>query len=112
MQTPNYLEFSATDMESTKAFYTKAFGFDFTDYGPEYAGANTAEMEIGLAYSETPKSPLPGFQTKDIEATEREIREAGGTIVKETYEFPGGRRFHFRDPGGNEMLAYQYDEQG
>lgn len=112
MQTPNYLELNATDMTATKAFYAKAFGFEFTDYGPEYAGANNDAMEIGLMHSETIAPPLPGFQTSDIAATERQIRDAGGTITKETYEFPGGRRFHFSDPSGNEMLAYQYEEQG
>lgn len=112
MQTPNYLELNATDMAATKSFYTKAFGFDFTDYGPEYSGANNDVMEIGLTRNETPVPPLPGFQTSDIAAAERDIRDAGGTITKAVYEFPGGRRFHFRDPSGNEMLAYQYEEQG
>lgn len=112
MQTPNYLELSSSNMEATKAFYTKAFGFEFTDYGPEYAGANNDAMEIGLMHSETHNPPLPGFQTPDIAAAERDIVAAGGVIFKETYEFPGGKRFHFRDPGGNEMLAYQYVEQG
>ncbi|MEO1167454.1 MAG: VOC family protein [Pseudomonadota bacterium] len=112
MQMPNYLELATGDMAATKAFYTAAFGFDFTDYGPEYAGANTEHFELGLAcFGETPP-PLAGFQTGDIEAAERTVREAGGTIVKETYAFPGGRRFHFRDPGGNELMVYQYETEG
>ncbi|MGP1282487.1 MAG: VOC family protein [Parasphingopyxis sp.] len=109
MQMPNYLELATADMAATKSFYTAAFGVEFTDYGPEYAGANTDRFEIGLAcFGETPP-PLPGFQTDDIAAAEQAVRDAGGTIVRESYEFPGGRRFHFRDPGGNELLVYQYD---
>lgn len=112
MQMPNYVELATTDMEAMKAFYTAAFDVEFTDYGPEYAGANTDIFEMGLAcFGETPP-PLPGFQTDDIEAAEKAVRAAGGAIVKETYAFPGGRRFHFRDPGGNELLVYQYETEG
>ena len=110
MQMPNYLELSTDNMEATKAFYSKAFDVSFTDYGPEYAGANTANFELGLAcFGETPP-PLPGIQTQDIAAAEQAVRAAGGTITRETYDFPGGSRFHFRDPGGNELLVYQYME--
>ena len=110
MDMPNYLEFGTSDMAATKAFYTKAFGFEFVDYGPAYQGVNGEHLEIGF-HSET-KAPLAGFKTDDIAKAEARVREAGGEIIQETYEFPGGRRFHFRDPGGNEMLVYQYDEQG
>ncbi|MEM8697010.1 MAG: VOC family protein [Pseudomonadota bacterium] len=109
MKLPNYLELATGDMDATKAFYAAAFGVEFTDYGPQYAGANTGNFELGLAcFGETPP-PLPGFQTDDIAAAEQAVHAAGGTIVRETYEFPGGRRFHFRDPGGNELLVYHYD---
>jgi len=112
MQMPNYLEIATKDMAATKAFYIAAFGVAFTDYGPEYAGANTDHFEFGLAcFGETPP-PLPGFQTDDIAATEQMVRKAGGMIVTETYEFPGGRRFHFRDPGGNQLMVYQYETEG
>ena len=108
MHMPNYLELATSDMEATKAFYTKAFQVYFTDYGPEYAGANTETFEMGLAcFGETPP-PLPGFQTDDIAAAEAAVRAAGGVIIRETYDFPGGSRFHFRDPGGNELMVYHY----
>ena len=108
MQMPNYLELATGDMEATKAFYTKAFQVDFTDYGPEYAGANTDTFELGMAcFGETPP-PLPGFKTDDIAAAEQAVLAAGGTIIRETYDFPGGCRFHFRDPGGNELMVYYY----
>lgn len=111
MHMPSYLELATSDMAATKSFYTTAFGIEFTDYGPEYAGAATDRYELGLAaFGETPP-PLPGFQTDDIASAHDQVLAAGGEIVRETYEFPGGRRFHFRDPGGNELMVYQYDEQ-
>lgn len=112
MQMPNYLEFGTSDMEATKAFYSKAFGFEFVDYGPQYQGVNSETLEIGFHGDNGAKAPLAGFQTDDIGKAEETVRAAGGVILQETYEFPGGRRFHFRDPGGNELLVYQYDEQG
>lgn len=112
MQMPNYLEFGTSDMESTKAFYIKAFGFQFVDYGPQYQGVNGETLEIGFHGDGDTKAPLVGFQTNDIAKAADSVKEAGGTIVREIYEFPGGRRFHFRDPGGNELLVYQYEEQG
>jgi predicted enzyme related to lactoylglutathione lyase len=110
MLMPNYLEFTTTDMEATKAFYTAAFGIEFTDYGPTYAGAAANGFEIGITLGEAGTPPLPGYKTDDIAAAQESIVAAGGEIVQETYEFPGGRRFHFRDPAGNEALYYQYDE--
>ncbi|MEQ9661130.1 MAG: VOC family protein [Parasphingopyxis sp.] len=110
MHLPNYLELKTPDVAATKAFYAAAFDFEFTDYGAEYAGVNGDTLEIGLHISDGPEPPLAGFQTDDIEAAEAKIRAAGGEIVQETYGFPGGRRFHFRDPGGNEMLVYIYEE--
>ncbi|NNC72514.1 MAG: VOC family protein [Sphingomonadaceae bacterium] len=108
---PNYLELSVPDIDASKAFYAKAFDFAFVNYGPEYQGVSGDHIEIGLFRSNAPPPPLPGFQTDDIDAALKTVREAGGEIVRETYEFPGGRRFHFRDPGGNEMLVYQYETQ-
>ncbi len=111
MPMPNYLEFGTTDMESTKAFYAKAFGFEFIDYGPQYQGVTGETLEIGFHGDGETKAPLVGFQTDDIAAAAENVRAAGGEIIKETYEFPGGKRFHFRDPGGNELLVYQYETQ-
>lgn len=111
MQMPNYLEFCTSDMAATKAFYSAAFGFEFTDYGPEYQGVSGETLEIGFHGGGETKAPLVGFQTDDIAKAAETVRDAGGEIVRETYEFPGGRRFHFRDPGGNELLVYQYETQ-
>lgn len=110
MHLPNYLEFKTADVAAAKRFYAQAFGFEFTDYGEEYAGVSGDGLEIELHRSDAGEPPLVGFKTDDIAAAQARIREAGGEIVGETYEFPGGRRFHFRDPGGNELLLYEYDE--
>lgn len=110
MRMPNYLEFTTADMAASKAFYAAAFGIAFTDYGPEYAGASADGMEIGLALGEAGTPPLAGFQTDDIAAEREAVAAAGGEIVRDVYEFPGGRRFHFRDPGGNELIVYQYGD--
>jgi predicted enzyme related to lactoylglutathione lyase len=109
MQTFDYLEFTTTDLEATKAFYMAAFGFEFTDYGPEYAAVHGGDLEIGIRVSDAAEPPLPGFQTDDITASEHAVRDGGGMITRETYPFPGGRRFHFHDPAGNELIVYQAD---
>ena len=109
MDLPNYLELKTPDVAASKAFYAKAFGFEFVDYGADYAGVNGEHLEIGLHRSDQGEPPLAGFQTDDIAKARETVIGAGGEIVQETYEFPGGRRFHFRDPGGNELLVYQYD---
>ncbi|MCB1103037.1 MAG: VOC family protein [Kiritimatiellae bacterium] len=110
MLMPKYLELTVTDMAAAKAFYTQAFGIEFTDYGPEYAGAAAGGMEIAIALGKEAKPPMLGFRTDDIATAREVISGAGGEILSETYEFPGGGRFHFRDPAGNEALYYQYDE--
>jgi hypothetical protein len=110
MLTPNYLELTTTDMEATKAFYSAAFRMEFTEYGPTYADASANGLTIGITLGEAGKPPLPGFQTDNIEAARESVIAAGGEVLQEIYGFPGGRRFHFRDPGGNEMLYYIYEE--
>ncbi len=110
MQLPTYCEFRTADVEAAKAFYAEVFGVEFTDYGPDYAGANDERFEIGIARGEAGQPPLPGFKTDDIDAARAAVSAAGGEILGETYEFPGGRRFHFRGPDGAELLCYQYDE--
>lgn len=112
MQTPDYLEFVTDNVATSRSFYAAVFGMEFTDYGPDYAGAHGGDIEIGIARGDPGTPPLAGFRTHDIAAAEAAIREVGGEIVRQTYPFPGGRRFHFRDPGGTELLVYQTDEQG
>ncbi|MBC2778653.1 VOC family protein [Parasphingopyxis marina] len=110
MQKPNYLELYTADVEAMKAFYSAVFGMEFTDYGPDYAGSSGGAVEIGIHREDAVRPPLPGFQTDNLETARESVIDAGGEILQEIYGFPGGRRFHFRDPGGNEMLYYIYEE--
>jgi len=105
----DYIEFTVRDLEASKAFYRKAFGWTFNDYGPEYAGIQGADREIG-GFHQTDElrrsGPLPVLYSDDLEQTLAAVREAGGRIVKEPTAFPGGRRFHFVDPSGNELAVW------
>ncbi|QDU83116.1 Glyoxalase-like domain protein [Planctomycetes bacterium Pla163] len=109
--TIDYIELAVTDMAATQDFYSSAFGWAFTDYGPEYAGIQRpgGAGEVGglrLAECVTTGGPLVILYSDDIVASERAVRDAGGTIVVETFDFPGGRRFQFRDPSGNELAVW------
>jgi uncharacterized protein len=107
----NYIEFSATDVAQAKQFYGKVFGWKFVDYGPDYASFTAAGAGIdgGFMKAKTSETsgegaPLIVLYSADLGATEKAIAGAGGTIVTPTFEFSGGRRFHFSDGMGN-MLA-------
>jgi hypothetical protein len=107
--TINYIEFSVTDMAEAKRFYTDAFGWSFNDYGPDYAGIREGDGEAGglrLMDEVTRGGPLVILYSNDLEATLQSVRDAGGEIVVEPFEFPGGRRFHFTDPSGNELAVW------
>ena len=105
--TPNYLEMKADDLPASKAFYEKAFGFAFTDYGPEYAAVEGGPVQIGIAAGEEPPAPMPTFETDNLEAALAQVKAAGGAIVKEIFPYPGGRRFECFDPSGNRLAIYQ-----
>lgn len=103
----DYIEFPATDIAGTKAFYAAAFGWSFTDYGPDYAAMNEG---LGGGFNghegDAAPKPLVILYAHDLEAMEAKVRAAGGTILKPIYSFPGGRRFHFADPNGNELAVW------
>ena len=106
---PGYTELSAPDLETTRRFYTGAFGWAFTDYGPEYAGICVDGQEVGgiRLDAEAPRTaPLPVLYSADLESTLASVEGAGGTIVRPIFSFPGGRRFHFTDPAGNELAVW------
>lgn len=90
-------------LPATKDFYASAFGWAFTDYGPEYAAFDDAGIDGGLAATEpgAPTPPLVILKADDLEDALDRVSAAGGEIVEPIFSFPGGRRFHFRDPGGN-----------
>jgi len=97
-----YIEFTTTDIESTKKFYGTVFGWTFQDWGPEYIGFEGAGIDGGFAKGEAkPGGPLVILYSAGLKATEDAVVAAGGTIVVPTFEFPGGRRFHFSDGAGN-----------
>ncbi len=105
--TPDYLEMKASDLPTSKAFYEQAFGFSFTDYGPDYAAIEGGPVDIGLAAGGEPAAPMPTFRSDDLEASLAQVQAAGGEIVKEIFAFPGGRRFECLDPSGNRLAIYQ-----
>ena len=105
----DYVELpSATAHELTRAFYAKAFGWAFTDYGPDYAATTTGDVDIGLngQPQEALSAPLPVVRVDDLEAAFEAVTKAGGVIAKPIFAFPGGRRFHFIDPAGSELAVW------
>lgn len=102
----DYLELPSTGLDGTKAFYTQAFGWTFQDYGPTYAAFDQG-LDGGFdADADRPKAPLPVLYFTDLEAMAARVQAAGGVIIKPIFDFPGGRRFHFRDPSGNELAVW------
>lgn len=102
----DYIELTAPDLAAAKAFYGSAFGWEFTDYGPGYTGIRGVEREQGGIAQGEPKGqggPLVILYSEDLEMTLEAVKAAGGTISAPPFDFPGGRRFHFADPGGNEL---------
>ena len=102
----DYLELPGGDLPSTKAFYGAAFGWTFQDYGPWYAGFNEG-LDGGFdAQADATLTPLPILYATDLAAMASRVEGAGGAIVKPIFHVPGGRRFHFRDPAGNELAVW------
>ena len=104
----DYVEFPATDIEATKRFYGAVFGWSFTDYGPNYTSFFDGRLGGGFTMSAQPVKggPLVVLYAQSLVETQRKIVEAGGKVLIEIFEFPGGRRFHFADPNGNELAVW------
>ena len=104
----DYVEFTSSDIKATKSFYTSVFGWGFQDYGPEYTSFSDGRIAGGFRRGEVQQGsgPLIVIFVDDLAAAEQRVRGAGGVITKETFSFPGGSRFHFRDPSGNELSAW------
>ena len=107
----DYLELPALDLASTRRFYEGAFGWPMTEFAPTYAATTTGDTDVGLQADEAekPTAPLPIIRVADVEAALTAVEAAGGKIVKPIYAFPGGRRFHFADPSGNQLAAWETD---
>ena len=107
----NYVEWPASNLEGTKAFFSAAFGWTFIDYGPDYASIQGAGLDGGFYRSElraqtSTGSALIVLYSTHLEDALKRVEQAGGSIVKPIFSFPGGRRFHFSDPSGNEYAVW------
>lgn len=101
----DYVEFTSPDVEATQAFFTAAFGWSYIDYGPDYKDIQGAGLGGGIERGAS-RAPLPVVRTDDLEAMFDKVKAAGAEITQEIFEFPGGRRFQFREPGGTEMAVW------
>lgn len=104
----DYVEFGSRNIGGTTGFFARAFGWTFADYGPEYQALANAGIDGGVFASadEALKPPLVILKTDDLAEAENAVKQAGGVITQPPFSFPGGRRFHFREPGGNEMAVW------
>jgi len=111
----NYVELPARDIEKAKAFFSAAFGWSFTDYGPDYTAFADQGLDGGFFKSDLTVSTATGsalivFYSARLEQTQAKVEQTGGTIIKPIFSFPGGRRFHFADPNGNEYAVWSDKE--
>lgn len=117
----NSIELPAIDLAATKAFYEETLGWTFVDYGPTYVAAQVSGIEVGFNAEatvstsqrngdENPTGPLLLLQTDDLDAAHAAVAGDGGVIVTSPFDFPGGSRFHFRDPSGNVLAVYRADQ--
>jgi len=107
----NYLELPARDFPASKAFFSQVFGWTFEDYGPEYTAFSHAGIDGGFYASDrcslaSEGAALVVFYSADLEKTLAKVQAAGGTVSQSIFSFPGGRRFHFLEPSGNEFAVW------
>jgi len=107
----NYVEFPAKDLPATKAFFQNVFGWEFEDYGPDYTAFSNQGLNGGFYQSSASSRRDNGaalfvLYSKNLEATQQQIEQAGGEISMPVFSFPGGRRFHFLEPSGNELAVW------
>lgn len=108
----DYLELPSSDALKSRAFFTDAFGWTYADYGGTYAEIRGAGLLFGVNADGKDKSaaPMAVIRTTDLAAAEKAVVAAGGVITRRPYDFPGGRRFFFREPGGSELAVYMTTE--
>ena len=104
----DYIEFPGQDLPATKGFYEQALGWTFTDYGPQYAAFDNSGLDGGFNAdgADRTAAPLVVVFATDLEAMLTRVTSAGGVITRPIFSFPGGRRFHFSDPSGNELAVF------
>lgn len=110
-RTIDYIEFTCPNIQAARAFYEKVFGWTFTDYGPDYTSFGDGRLSGGFRRGDaaTGWGALVVILVDDLSETVQRVKEAGGAITQEIFSFPGGSRFHFRDPAGNELAAWHED---
>ena len=108
----DYFEIPAADASKTSTFLTRAFGFGALAYGDDYIEVRDAGVLGGINADkgDRPAAPVIGIRTDDIAAAAKAIKASGGTITKPAYDYPGGKRLFFREPGGAEFMIYQPNE--
>ena len=104
----DYIEFQTTNIVETKGFYSEVFGWEFTDYGPDYTSFNDGRLGGGFSAAQevSAGSPLVVLYSTNLEEMVAQVSKSGGLIIRDIFEFPGGRRFHFTDPSGNELAIW------
>ncbi len=107
----DYIEFATLNIDASKRFFETVFGWGFVDYGPEYTAFSDQGLDGGFYLSEQVANsehgaPLTVFYTDQLESFEQKVTAAGGIVTKPIFDFPGGRRFQFREPGGNELAIW------
>lgn len=107
----DYVEFPARDIEASKTFFSKVFNWRFSDFGPDYSAFSNAGINGGFYQSEQASTTANGgalvvLYSKELEKSQQKVEQHGGKIVKPIFSFPGGRRFHFSDPNGNELAVW------
>jgi len=107
----NYVELPSKNYAAAKAFYAKVFDWALTDFGPTYASTMTGDVDIGLQgdMPEATAALLVVINVDNLEDALAAVQKAGGAITKPIFGFPGGRRFHFKDPSGNELACMKAD---
>ena len=107
----NYVELQSSDIPATKAFFTSAFNWSFEDYGPDYTAFSNQGLDGGFFKSALASKPDQGgalivFYSEDLNSTQIKVEAAGGKISRSVFDFPGGKRFHFIEPSGNEFAVW------
>ena len=103
-----YVELPVSDTAASRDFFARAFGWSFADFAPTYSATTNGDVDVGLQAdsSERTRAPLAIVKSSDLEASLGAVERAGGEITRPIFAFPGGRRFHFREPGGNELAVW------
>lgn len=109
--TINYVEFCTRDIQASKHFFVQAFGWIFQDYGPRYAAFSNQNIDGGFTQADHVSLARDGgvlivLYSDELETTQTRVEQAGGVVSKPIFSFPGGRRFHFIEPGGNELAVW------